>query len=463
MMLSHLKPKLSDNIYSEEIFQENDKSIYFILDSDKPSWTFVNDDGKAILDLCNGENSVEDISKNIANRYYQIDEKGCSQIVSSFLEQMEKSQILYDGPIKSPSINKFHGIALEITKKCNLRCKHCYLAAGEAGENELSLDEIKELLEAVKANGGISVAIGGGEPLMRDDCLEIIEYALSLDLLVSLGTNGILVDKEMAKKLSKLPIKIQISVDGATKKTHEQIRGKGTYDETIQGIDHLINAGMAKDLVISFTPMKVNVKEVEQIIDFALNKQIPVIQFPPLAASGRAQNRWDDLVLSDEEKIWFWNVISQRSQELRGKMDLLADCFSININNVGTPHKCTIGSQFRIDPEGDVYPCQCFHFGTEYSLGNVKEKSLKSMIVGKKVAQIKKSNIQRPSEIEECKECKWKNFCGSGCMGNAYERTDTIYSTTSCELRKKWIENLFEAKFDEAVNAFRYKEVLSDV
>ncbi len=463
MILPHLKPKLSDNIYSEEIFQENDKSIYFILDSDKPSWTFVNNDGKAILDLCNGENSIEDISKNIVSKYHQIDEKACSQIVSSFLEQMKKSQILYNKPIKSPSLNTFHGIALEITKACNLRCKHCYLAAGELGENELSLDEIKSLLRVLKNNGGISVAIGGGEPLLRDDCLEIIEYALSLELLVSLGTNGTLITLEMAKKLSKLPIKIQISLDGATKEIHERIRGKGTYDATLQGINYLVNEGMAKDLIISFTPMKVNVYEVEQMIEFALKRSIPVIQFPPLSASGRAQNKWDELVLSDDEKFWFWSIISKKSQELQGKMDLLADCFSININNIGTQHKCTIGSQFRIDPEGNVYPCQCFHVGTEYSLGNLKEKSLQDMIMGQKVAQIKKSNMQRPSMIEECNACKWKNFCGAGCMGNAYERTKTIYSTTSCELRKKWIENLFEAKIDEAVNRFKYQEALNSV
>ncbi len=440
-------PKLSESIYFEQINTEDSESVFFVLDPDKPSWVFINGDGKKILSLCDGKNNIEDISRVIIGKNYS------TGIVSLFLEQMKKNKILYDGVITQPTPNTFRGIALEITKKCNLRCKHCYLAAGKKGKSELSLEEIKFLLDSVKDVGGISVAIGGGEPLTRDDCLEIIEYAVSLGLLVSLGTNGTLIDKKMAKRLSKFPIKIQISLDGAIKSTHEQVRGKDSYEKTLEGIDNLIDEGMAKDLVIAFTPMKINLLEVAEIIEFAVNKQIPVVQFPPLSPSGRAQSRWADLVLSTEEKLWFWNLISQKSKELQGDIDLIADCFSMNIHKIGTPYKCTIGSQFRIDPDGKVYPCQCFHFGEEYSLGNIKEISLKEMVLGQKIKKIKQQNITRAISIEACKECKWRNFCGSGCMGNAYERTGTILNTTSCDLRKRWIENLFEVKFSEVANS----------
>lgn len=443
---------LNSNILVEEITRTNKEKIFFVLDPDRPGWAFINEDGLEILKVYNDGNSVERVSKIISDKYDVLGYEKALQVVESFLEEMKKSQVLYEKGAEEPQKNKFQGLALEVTKRCNLRCAHCYLSAGEKGNNELTLDEIKTVLKSIKDSGGISVAIGGGEPLLRDDLVEIIEYASSLDLLILLGTNGTLIDEEMASLLSKLPIKIQISLDGATKKTHESIRGKDSFDLTVKGIDYLVNKGKGKDIVIAFTPMKPNVNEVSDIIDFALDRQIPVIQFPPLTSSGRAKQRWKELKLSDEETLLFWELVAKRSVELRGKLDLLADCFSTNLSKVGVPHRCSIGTQFRIDPEGYVYPCQCFHYGSEYCLGNIKKESLESIVSGQKIIEIKDVCFQRPLKIDKCKRCKWINFCGSGCMGNAFENSGTILTPESCSVRKKWIEKLFETKLNEILS-----------
>ena len=452
-MKKSFRPKLSANIYIEEVGKKNHEKIFFVLDPDKPSWVFVNEDGLEILKLCNGENTIEEISQIICNTK-KIGYKVSLEIVSSFLMNMERSQLLNETSYKDKELTKntFHGLALEITKKCNLRCIHCYLSAGNAHNSELTLDEIKELLQSTKDLGGVSVAIGGGEPLMREDCIEIIKYGVSLGLLISLGTNGTLIDKNVAYVLSKLPIKIQISLDGATKETHDRIRGQGSFDLTLKGIDNLIYEGKAKDIVIAFTPMRPNVKEIPDIIDFALERQIPVVQFPPLTSSGRAKTKWNELRLSNDEMLWFWEFVFKRSRELKGKIDLLADCFSMDINNIGSPHRCSIGTQFRVDPGGYVYPCQCFHFGSEYCLGNIREKSLKDMVYGQRIKEIKEICFQRPYKINKCMNCKWRNFCGSGCMGNIFESSGTVLKAESCEVRKKWIEKLFEMKLKEILS-----------
>jgi len=316
----------------------------------------------------------------------------------------------YEDSLEKPPPNTFRCLAPEITKKCNLNCIHCYLSAGKTHKNELTLKEIKELLQAAVEAGGISVSLGGGEPLVRDDCTEIIQYAPSLDLLITLGTNGALIDEKIAKKLSGIPMKIQISLDGAGKETHDSIRGAGSFNSTVKGIDHLVHEGMAKDIVIAFTPMKANVDDIPGIIDFALERQIPVIQFPPLSSSGRAKKRWNELRLSNQQMLRFWEFVAKKSGELKGTMDLLADCFSISINNPGVPHRCTIGTQIRVDPQGDVYPCQCFHYGSRYCLGNIREKSLKDIVNGQRIEEIKKTCFQRPFNIEECRNCKWRNY-----------------------------------------------------
>ncbi len=432
-----------------------DEKVYFILDPNKPSWAFINKDSLEILSLCNGKNTINDISRLIADKY-RIDLRDALNGVESFLNNMVDIQIIHyneaegvDALETTASANSFRSMAIEITQKCNLRCVHCYLPAGNAAEEELTTEEIKDLIKSGKELGARSVSIGGGEPLMRPDYLEIINYALSLDLLVALGTNGTLIDEEIAERLSNLPIKIQVSLDGAKKETHDRIRGKGSFDSAVRGMDSLLKRGMGKDIVIACTPMSLNVKEIPELIDFALEKGIQVIQFPPLSSSGRGKARWDELRLPDDKRLWFWEFITKRAKELKGKLDLLAECFAVDINNPGNPYRCSIGSQLRIAPNGDVYPCQCFHFGSEYCIGNVKKQSLEDIVNSKKLREIIKSCFARPSKIDKCRGCRWRNFCGAGCMGNAFEVSGTIWSPDSCNVRKQWIENLFHAKFNE--------------
>ena len=447
-------PKVSEQLFIEARDLKTE-TVYFILDPDKPSWAFINKDSLEILNLCNGKNTIHDISKLIADKF-EINQKEALNGVESFLNSMDNIQVVqYNGMEEvnahaiTSSANSFRSLAIEITKKCNLRCAHCYLSAGDAADEELTTEEIKDLIKSAKKLGARSVSIGGGEPLMRSDYIAIIKYALSLDLMVALGTNGTLIDEEIAETISKLPIKIQISFDGAKKGTHDSIRGKGSFDLAIRGLDMLIERGIGKDIVIAFTPMSVNVEDVPKLIGFALGKGIPVIQFPPLSSSGRAKTNWDELRLSDDKRLWFWDFVSKRSKELKGKLDLLAECFSLDINNPGNPYRCTIGSQLRIAPNGDVYPCQCFHFGSEYCIGNIKKQSLDEIVISQKLEEILKTCFVRQSQIEECKDCNWRNFCGAGCMGNAFEVNRTIWTPDSCNVRKQWIEKLFQAKFNE--------------
>jgi radical SAM protein with 4Fe4S-binding SPASM domain len=444
-------PQLPPHIHIEKVAEKEGKPIFFVLDPDQPSWVFINRDGLDILEQCDGQNSPFSIAETIATKHRSFAAKEVLPVVDSFLDNMRSSKIIDQEPSQKTE-NKFRGIALEITKKCNLRCKHCYLEAGNQADQELSTKEIKRLLDNLKSIGGISVAFGGGEALMRDDCIELMEYAISKDLLISLGTNGTLIDRPLAKKLARLPIKIQISLDGATEATHDYLRGKGSFAKTLKGIDYLIEEGLSNDLLIAYTPMGPNVKEVPLIIDFALEKGISIIQFPPLTASGRAKNRWKELNLTKDEKLWFWKYITQRASELKGKMDLLADCFSMNIHRSGVPHQCTIGTQFRIAPDGNVYPCQCFHFGSQFCLGNLREKGLDKMVYGQKIKRIKALAFKRPALLAECKTCLWTNFCGGGCIGNAYENTGNALNTSSCPARKQWIEHLFEVELEKVLN-----------
>ena len=426
------------------------EEVFFVLDPASPAWAVLNRHGLDVLERCDGTRSPEQISAAIARNYGVAQEEACVG-TETFLGQMSETRLLEkDRPPPReeglPRRNRFHSLAIEITRRCNLECRHCFLAAGEADPHELSLEQIKEIIPQVKGAGGTSVSLGGGEPLLRNDWVQIVRFALSQGLLVAIGSNGTLIDETLARTLAALPIKIQISLDGARSAGHDRIRGAGSFEAAMEGIHHLISAGKRDDLVVAFTPMRPNIREVPAFVDLMLELGVTIVQFPPLARSGRARRNWQALRLSDAQRLWLWQYLSRRAGELKGRMDILADCLSIDIHNPGVPYRCSIGSQLRMDPRGDLYPCQCFHFGSEFRLGNVRKQSLEQIVKGPRLKGIVEHCVARPDLIPGCSGCRWRNFCGAGCMGNAYEATGEALSPDGCKVRKAWIERLFEER-----------------
>lgn len=127
------------------------------------------------------------------------------------------------------------GLGLHITHRCNLRCRMCWYW-GEQGrqpnDKELSTEQIKNLLSAVKVK---FISIGGGEPLMRDDLLDILEYAHNEGIKCEVLTNGTLITPELAEGLIKWASSVVISLEGP-REINDAIRGEGSFDKAIEGL-----------------------------------------------------------------------------------------------------------------------------------------------------------------------------------------------------------------------------------
>ncbi len=126
-------------------------------------------------------------------------------------------------------------IVWNFTRLCNLRCKHCYENASPEADTseELSTEEAKQFIDEFKETGGVAIAFSGGEPLMRDDFFEVAEYAKNQDLFVSIASNGTLITKETAERLSKIIDYAEISLDGF-EETHDKFRGvKGSWKKVM--------------------------------------------------------------------------------------------------------------------------------------------------------------------------------------------------------------------------------------
>ena len=118
-------------------------------------------------------------------------------------------------------------VSYSITQKCNLKCKHCYSeSVDQAAPDELSTEEALRLVDDLSHWGIGLLIIDGGEPLCREDVLDVVKYASSKGIRTTIGSNGTLIDMEMAKRMREVGVMaVAISVDGADAVTHDSFRG----------------------------------------------------------------------------------------------------------------------------------------------------------------------------------------------------------------------------------------------
>lgn len=176
--------------------------------------------------------------------------------------------------------------SIEITKRCNLRCVHCYNGnLRYTTEEELSTEEWKGLLEEITTAGCLFLLITGGEPLLRKDFPEIYIHAKKLGLIVTIFTNGTLIDEDHIKLFKELPPSlIDITLYGIKEKTYESITGvKGSYRKCIKGIDKIMDAGL--HLKLKTVILRENQDEFEDIREFAKKRELGFRSDPCITAS----------------------------------------------------------------------------------------------------------------------------------------------------------------------------------
>ena len=196
-------------------------------------------------------------------------------------------------------------ISWNLTKKCNLRCPHCYMEAGRAAENELTTGECLGLLDEMKALGAEMLILTGGEPLLRKDIYDIARAASSLGLWVVMGTNGVLISDAVAEKMVECGVKgVGISIDSLDPARHNSFRGgPNAWEYSVRALDICRAHGL--EVLVQTTVMAMNVGEIPRLIDFAREKGAWSFNLYFLVQTGRGQQMIDlsaehtEAVLSD--------------------------------------------------------------------------------------------------------------------------------------------------------------------
>ena len=339
---------------------------------------------------------------------------------------------------------KLQLVAWEITRSCNLFCAHCRASAAYGRyEGELSTEECFHLIDEILEVGKPIIILSGGEPLIRQDVLQIAKYAVTRGLKVVMGSNGTLITEETAAKLRDVPIsRLGISLDFPIAKLQDNFRGKaGAFEAAIAGIANTRRAGI--EVQINSTITKLNVSYLNELLSLAL--KVGAIAFHPflLVPTGRGKGlesvelspeqyeetlNWiydkqaelgDRMFFKPTDAPHYLRVVKQRQKQSRGKgMPVSEKSASITGHNPANSitRGCLAGIGFCfISHRGRVQGCGYL----DVEAGNIREASFSQIWADSPLFH----DLRDLSNIKgKCGVCEYKKICG-GCRARAYEAT----------------------------------------
>jgi mycofactocin radical SAM maturase len=298
----------------------------------------------------------------------------------------------------------------ELTYACNLACVHCLSSSGRRDPRELTTDECKAVIDELEAMQVFYVNIGGGEPTVRKDFWELVEYATAHRVGVKFSTNGSRITPERARWLADSDyVDVQISLDGATPEINDAVRGQGSYATAITAMEHLHAAGM-ENFKLSVVVTRQNVTQLDAFEQIACRygAQLRITRLRP---SGRGAKVWDELHLTagQQRELYAW-LASRGDRVLTGD-----SFFHLAPLGDGLPglNLCGAGRVVcLIDPVGDVYACP-FAIHDEFLAGNVREPR---GFAGVWRDSALFRELRRPQSGGVCGSCSFYDKCRGGCM-----------------------------------------------
>ena len=298
----------------------------------------------------------------------------------------------------------------ELTYACNLACTHCLSSSGRRDPHELSTDQCKAVIDELERMQVFYVNIGGGEPTIRPDFWELVDYATAHHVGVKFSTNGSRITAEVARRLAASDyVDVQISLDGATAEVNDAIRGAGTYATAMQAMDHLAAAGFT-GFKISVVMTRENVSQLDAFKAIADRYQAQ-LRITRLRPSGRAVDVWDEIhpLPEQQHELYLWLLAN-------GEDVLTGDSF-FHLAGFGEAlpglNLCGAGRVVcLIDPVGDVYACP-FAIHENFLAGNI----LRDGGFGEVWRESELfAELRGPQSGGACASCSAYDACGGGCM-----------------------------------------------
>ncbi|MDD5639807.1 MAG: radical SAM protein [Candidatus Pacebacteria bacterium] len=303
---------------------------------------------------------------------------------------------------------------VQITEKCNLNCKHCFVSATNKGR-QIDIEDIEHIIiPKLKKCEVISVTLTGGEPFLHHDIISIVSLLNKNNISVGICSNASIINKEQIEKLSHIKnVHINVSLDGFSSESHGKFRGnENLFEKTIDTIKSLGKYRLLQGILV--TPNKlVNIDEYSDICLFAIQNHAKYVLFNPLSPFGRGLENID-LGISQKKLEEIERII----EKYKKTIEIVKIRFPNTQKLPLSP--CEAGKIFYIFATGDIAICPYLVFASkipqsiyspeEFIIGNVfKDTDINERI---NVYDFKR----QPSESNiKCQKCQIKIFCGKGC------------------------------------------------
>lgn len=381
-----------------------------------PTWAAIGRDGLSLLKLCTGALTAEEIAQRL-----DMDSEG----VHEFIQTLEEYKILGEEESVEAASNELRSIWLHVTNACNLSCLTCYHSAGKACPEELSVEEITELLMGISEfkpqNEAQTVALTGGEPLLRSDFWLICEACYNLGFNINLFTNGTLINEDIAEMIKSFVGEVRVGLDGI-QQTNDKIRGKGSFERIVRGIKTLLDVGIVP--MVNITATKANYAEIPELLDFLIEMGVTALRVRPVMYQGRGSTNKSQLGITSADYELLVKRIYERGYSSHPdllKVERFADNIRAPVNN---RRGCVAGwCTVSISAMGEVYPCVAGHISS-LQLGSIRQQPFRA--IWNNAAQLSEWRSFDVNTSSHCSNCEWRNFCGGGCKLNAFLRCGKI-------------------------------------
>jgi mycofactocin radical SAM maturase len=298
----------------------------------------------------------------------------------------------------------------ELTYACNLACVHCLSSSGRRDPRELTTAECRAVIDTLQRMQVFYVNIGGGEPTVRPDFWELLDYATAHQVGVKFSTNGIKLDAAAARRLAASDyVDVQISLDGATAEINDAVRGPGSFGTAIRAMTNLADAGF-RGFKVSVVVTRHNIAQLDALAAIAAEHGAQ-LRLTRLRPSGRGADVWPELhpTADQQRELYSWLVA-------HGDRVLTGDSF-FHLSPHGSPlpglNMCGAGRVVcLIDPVGDVYACP-FAIHENFLAGTVRQPGGFEAVWRDSPLF---ADLREPQSGGACRSCGSYDSCRGGCM-----------------------------------------------
>jgi len=296
-------------------------------------------------------------------------------------------------------------VTWEITAACNIACVHCLSSSGRRRPRELTTQQALALVEELAEMQVFQIHFGGGEPFIYPGIWQVLERCSNRGLVMCISTNATLITRERARRLKQFePLYFQVSLDGGTPETNDNIRGKGIFKRALRGLELL--AAENHSLTVNSVLTKYSFYELDRLYEIAagFGAKLRVTRLRP---SGRGKEVWGALHPTREQYREFADWLGAHPDVLTADSFFHLNAFGNKLPGLDVCGAAT--ATCCICPEGEVYPCAFFQ-AAEFEAGNLHEQSFKE--IWRNSATFA---YYRSMGAGACSGCGQYNVCHGGC------------------------------------------------